>query len=492
MRQILNACVASSLIAGACLVAYKIDGAALTDAVMLSLLAVVAVAYYFGIAIAVLAAVEAFLSINYFFIDPRFTFEVANAESWFVLFGFLVVSMVIASLMRRLQNQKARAEQAQHQAELARELAEKLAQAQSEQEVLETGCSLIQRAVMRPVAVAVPGASENQFELIQPEQAMLQGVSPQAILWCCHNARMSGPGTGNWPDSGMWMLPFERLPGRFPVLIIKADKENDGELTYLRDLLGLLAGAYQRIRQETRAQQAEARVQREAMQNALLASVSHDMRTPLTAIRGAATTLLEQRSQLQEQECADLLKSIDAEAQYLARATENILLLSRLESEKGQQLALDWQAPEEIVGAVLQRYRQRVLVHALRSDVQDNVPLIKGDAMLLSQALGNLIDNALQAHCGSEPILIGVAAQDGRAVLCVQDRGEGFPANFDVTQIRKFQHINSRSKGMGLGLAIVQTIAQLHSATLQLAPRKGGGTRAALIFPAQEPGRHVE
>lgn len=466
----------------------------LTSLVMLYLLAVMAASYFLGFSVAVFTAVGSFLAINYFFIEPRYTFEVANTESWVVLFGFLVVSMVVASLVRRLQNQTARAEQARKRAEFARELSEQLAAANSEEHLLHNGCRLIHQAMCLPTGIAMPDAHGDRFELTQQFPAGLLTLEQRAVKWCCHNARAIGPGSGNWPELGMWILPFERLPGVFPVLIMqqKDAEVDDSELTYLRGLLDQLAIAYQRVRHERRAQLAEVQAQKEAVQNALLASVSHDMRTPLTAILGAATTLLEQRDDLDESEQTRLLKSVSAEAQHLTSTTENILALSRLELSSQRELSLDWQSLEEIVGAVLQRYRQRTLEHELRSDVPRGTALITADAMLLSQALGNLIDNALQAHRGAEPILISVEEQSETISLCVQDRGEGFPKDFDVGQIRKFQRINPHRKGMGLGLAIVQTIAQLHGATLQITSRDGGGTCIALVFPAQRIGEHLE
>ena len=461
----------------------------LTGTVMLHLLAVTAASYSLHFSLALLTACLSFLSINYYSIEPRHTFEVASGESWMVLSGFLVVSVVVASLSHRLKMQTHLAEKARSQAESARTLSERLAEAPNETALLKIAAELIQQTIGLPVGIAVPNP-QGGFGLCHtfPPGAIV--LDQRACQWCCQNARMIGPGTGNWPELGLWIIPFERLPGTFPLLIISkgsAPLEN-GELTFLRGLLDQISTAYQRAHQESRAKEAELHAQQESIQNALLASISHDMRTPLTAIMGATSTLLTQKNQLSESEQLRLLKSVDSEAQHLAVTTENILSLSRLESGGAHNMQLDWQSLEEIVGTVLQRYRNRQVTHELRSNIPGELPLIRGDATLLTQALGNLIDNALNAHRGSEPILIEATGDCDTVTLSVKDRGPGFPDGFDTSRIRKFQRLDSGKNGMGLGLTIVQTIARLHHADFDILPREGGGSCAVLTFPVVQGG----
>lgn len=494
MHSFQRALISLMLVVVATAAGYFFANFSLTNTVMLYLLAVTAASYFLGFPAAVLAAVGSFLAINYFFIEPRYTFEVANAESWVVLLGFLVVSMVVASLVLRLQNQTVRAELACKRAEFARELSEQLAAAHDEVQLLHSGCRLIHEATRLPAGIAIPDAQGEVFVLTQQCPADSVMLDQRAAKWCCRNARMIGPGSGNWPELDMWVLPFERLPGVFPVLIVMKGNGavDEEEITWLRGLLDQLATAWQRVRNEQRAKDAGVQAQKEAIQNALLASVSHDMRTPLTAILGATTTLLVQRAALDESEQLRLLQSVSAEAQHLVNTTENILALSRLQFGGERGMTFDWQSLEEIIGAVLLRYRDRGLPHELRSEVPPGTALIKADAVLLSQALGNLIDNALHAHRGTEPIIISTEEREDTISLCVKDRGDGFPENFRVEDIRKFQRLNLLSKGMGLGLVIVQTIAQLHGAKLQITRREGGGACVALIFPAKQMGGDIE
>ncbi len=469
---------------------YGLDRMGTTAIVMAYLLAVIAASYFFGFAAALIVAVGSFLAINFFFIEPRYTFEIANSDSWAALLGFLVVSVVVATLVKRLQKQTSEAEAARQHAEFARELAEQLAGLTEEGALMDAGCRLIHHATNLPAAIAMPDLQAERFTLEYQYPSGKISFDQRAAKWCCKNGRMIGPGTGNWPEGKTWVIPFGRLPGMLPVLVVmKGSVEaEEGEIIFLRGLVDQLATAYQRVFNERRAREAERSAREESIRNSLLASVSHDMRTPLTAILGAATALLSQRSRLTEEEQQKLLESVKAEAHYLAKTTENILSLTRLEAADGVCFAPDWQSPEEIVGDVLSRYRTRNLAHELRSRVPPEVPLIKADAVLLSQALGNLIDNALAAHRGDEPIWVGVEEDTAGVILYVEDRGSGFPENFCADDIRKFQRMEGAGKGMGLGLSIVQAIARLHHAELQISRREGGGARVALAFPAMTAG----
>lgn len=483
------------LVVAATLTGFLIAKLGTTVIAMLFLLIVIASSYFLGFPAAIFTAIGSFLAINFFFIEPRHTFEIENSDSWAALLGFLAVSIVVASLVKRLKNQTYQSNKARKYAEFSRELAEKLAGLHDENEVLDTGCQLIHNVTNLPTGIAIPDVHGDKFTLTHQYPSETVQLDQYAAKWCCQTGKMIGPGSNNWPEAGVWIMPFGWLPGVFPVLVVVKGKNEavDTEVAYLHGLLDQLATAHQRVQNEQRAKDAERRAHEESIQNALLASVSHDMRTPLTAILGATTSLLHQRAALDESEQVKLLETVRTEAHYLTNATENILSLTRLETIVERGIGQDWQSPEEIVGAVLHRYRKRTLLHELQSKVPQNIPLIRGDAVLLSQALGNLIDNALVIHHGEDPILIGAELRDSSVTLYVMDRGDGFPENFRAEHIRKFQRMNTRSKGMGLGLVIVKNIAQLHKAELQIERREGGGTCVALVFPTNmQGGKEIE
>lgn len=452
-----------------------------TGVSMLYLVAVVAVAYFSNFGIASGTAIAAFFAINYFFVAPRYTFEVAHIESWASLISFLIVSLVISTLVKRLKSQTEVSELASKRAEFSKALAENLALSNDLTSLVNDTCALLQLEFNKPFAIAQLDADKtyrlHSDSIAAPDQKALQ--------WVANNAKPIGQYTDNWPESSYWLMPFNRLPSQLPILVVGNVSADDSVEIYIaiKSCVDQISQGYQRLINNEKAKNAELIAQEEAIQSALLASISHDMRTPLTSILGAATTL--QQAHLSPEQAVHLTALIASQARYLATTTENILSLIRLESSEVKQIAMDWQSPEELIGVVTALYKNRG--ESLNFKVTSNEPelLIKGNANLLMQALVNLIDNAKQAQAGlanlnQAPILIDVVKTDDRINVSVSDRGKGFDETFTASQIKKFS--STSAKGFGLGLSIVQAIAQSHDAHLMIHNREGGGACVTLSF----------
>jgi two-component system sensor histidine kinase KdpD len=452
----------------------------ITGVTLLYLLVVVVAAYFCEFLAASLTAFLSFLAINYFFIEPRYTFEVAHVESWVSLICFLIVSMVVTSLVKQLKFQTLQAAIATKHAQFGRTLAENLALASNLKSLLQDTCKLLQAEFDKPFAVALFGKN-NTYSIANnametPDQSLLS--------WAADNGKAISPYTDYWSKSAYWLLPFNRLPSLDPILVVGNISEDDSIEIFsaIKSCVDQISLAYQRLINIEKAKQAEFSAQEEAVQNALLASISHDMRTPLTSILGAATTL--QQPNLDALQTAHLSALIASQARYLATTTDNILSLVRLESST--QIPMDWQSPEEIIGAVIALYKNRDEALDLKVTINEPELLIKGNASLLTQALVNLIDNAQNADLKHQPIEVEVNKTDNRINISVHDRGNGFSENFDASHIKKFSTGNA--KGFGLGLSIVRAIAKSHAAIFSLHNREGGGACATLSFSAPEIG----
>ncbi len=456
------------------------DALSITGVTLINLLVVVSAAYWCDFLIAVVTAFLAFLSINYFFIEPRYTFEVAHLQSWVVLGSFLIVSIVISSLVKQLKYQTEQSLIAKKQAQFARALAEKLALATYVQQLLQDTCSLLQAEFNRPFCIA-------SFEDSQYTFSVTDFTMPDARLfeWVSANGKAISPYTDYWTESithtKQWLIPFSRVPSTDPILVVDKITDDDTAQTFaaIKTCVDQVSQAYQRLIQGDKAKQAELLAQEEAIQSALLASISHDMRTPLTSILGAATTL--QQSDLAPEQAKQLTALIASQARYLADTTENILSLIRLESNQASQIAIDWQSPEELIGIATALYQSRGESLNLAVSIKDAELLIQGNANLLVQALVNLIDNAKQLHADAEPILIEVTQENNLINISVNDRGPGFDTDFNADKIKKFSSNNS--KGFGLGLSIVQAIVSLHKGLLSFRQRDDGGACVVLSFP---------
>lgn len=456
----------------------------ITGVTLLYLLAVVVGAYFCEFVVAICTAVLAFFAINYFFVEPRYTFEIAHVESLASLICFLIVAIVITSLVKQLKLQTVKANTAEKHAKFARTLAENLALANDVNQLLQDTCVLLQTEFDKPFGIVQ--SLENKSYAMPISAGAIEMPDSGLLNWVLENGKPISPYTDYWANSSYWLLPFNRLPSldsnHDPVLVVgNVNAESEIQVyTAIKSCVDQISLAHQRLINIEKTKLAEYSAQEEAMQNALLASISHDMRTPLTSILGAATTL--QQPNLSAEQSAQLSGLIVSQARYLATTTDNILSLIRLESTAANEIPMDWQSPEEIIGIVTALYKNRDESIKLKVDISAPELLIKGNANLLAQALVNLIDNAKQASLSNQAIEIAVTQTDNHINICVNDKGKGFHENFSASQIKKFA--SSTAKGFGLGLSIVKAIAEYHHANFNLYNRAGGGATAMLSFPA--------
>ena len=459
----------------------------LTGVAMSYLLLVVAVAYFQSFLSACLTGLIAFLLINYFFISPRFTFQVASNESIVSLVSFLLVSLVITSLVKRLRFQTGESMAAYKRADFAKRLAEHLSIADDINTLFQESCHLLSAEFETKIFI---GSIDGQNEIvIRPDLNEINLPAPNAMRWVADNGKPIGPFTGNWEASNYWVIPFNKLPSKDPILIVSnvGAEPSLGTLNAIKYSVGQIAMAYQRLNNLARAKKAELMAHEESIQNALLASIAHDMRTPLTSILGAATALGQKNVKLSESQNEHLTALIASQAQHLATTTENILSLIRLESSASNAIPMTLESPEEIIGIVLKLYKDRGDDLTFNVTINEQELLIYANANLLIQALINLIDNAKLSNLASnaqEAIQIEVGKKDHRIYISVLDSGEGFNDDFNITKIKKFS--STRSKGFGLGLPIVQAIANAHHADLIISNREHHGACVTLSFATPE------
>lgn len=247
-----------------------------------------------------------------------------------------------------------------------------------------------------------------------------------------------------------------------------------------------LSGLTGRLRQQeeeaaTRALQTRV----EQLRSTLLSAVSHDLRTPLASILGAATTLRDEGGRLPEAECTALLDDIAAEASRLERLVGNLLDMTRVQSG---ELALkkEWVPTDEVIGSALQRLEERLAGRPVTVTLSPAVPLLEVDPVLFEQVLVNLLENVARHTPPTAPVEVLVEPEGGGAAIIVQDRGPGLPAGIDVFE--KFvRGPTAAAGGAGLGLAICRGIAAGHGGTVDAAPRPGGGAVVTVHLPLGAP-----
>ncbi len=467
------------LLAAATLAGFLLERyVSLTSQAMLYVLAVVVASYTLPWVPSVVSAFAAVTAFNFFFVPPRWTFEVENQEHLISLFTMLAVALVISHLGTALRRETEAAWLNERRARQLQGLATELAGCTRPQDVLSLGLTSLNAAFAGPCLLA--GLTPTGELDLAPE---LVSTFQDGMQCCMREAATLGPGTGRWPGLDAWYIPLgekDQMNGAACIQNISA-ADNSGR-EHAQALCTLIAQALWRLKLTASMRAAQEESQRHHLQSTFLAAISHDLRTPLAAVVGAASSLQTQRDKLSAAEQDRLLGSILSEATYLSRVTDNTLQLVRLDN--AGELHLDWESMEEIVGAVLARVRQRDLGRRIKSRVPPGLPLLKVDPVLLAQLLENLLDNALKYS--SDAIELVVSQNYHEMHVAVQDRGPGIAPEEELAIFEPYRR-NDRSgqRGAGLGLAVCRAIASAHGGTLAVSRREGGGSTFMLTLPIE-------
>jgi len=337
-------------------------------------------------------------------------------------------------------------------------------------------------ALLRPS----PGAQD--VVLGEPDANSLAGLE-----LCAGSGRALGRGTSHHSEEPDLYLPLRGREASLGAVTLRGlgmrtlPLDQFAHAQALCDQMGL---ALQRRRVEDEARLASEQAEAQATRNAFLAAISHDYRTPLATIMGAASSLQAQGERLSAKQRDELAGRIVDETTRLVRLTDNTLQLARL-GAPGVALRCDWESAEEIVGAALRRVRRRVDGARVKARVEQGLPLLWCDAALMSQLLDNLLDNALKYSPSPLPVELVVRKLGQEVMWAVRDRGPGIePAwrsrVFDAFQRGDLAAFVQRPPGAGVGLAVCRAIAEAHAGRLSLRPRGHGGCCFECRLPLRE------
>ena len=253
----------------------------------------------------------------------------------------------------------------------------------------------------------------------------------------------------------------------------------------LETFAGQIALALERAQLADRAERASVDAKAEGLRNALLASISHDLRTPLAVISGASSSLVERGDKLDLAESKALARSIFQQSQEMSDLVANVLQMTRLE---GGAIALnrDWHALSEVVGSVLARLREPLASHTVQLELPPGLPLVRMDALLIEQVLANLLENAFKYTPSRTPIRVSAEAAGGEVLVSVEDEGPGLPPGDPEALFAKFYRGSAESAvgGVGLGLAICRAVVNLHGGRIW-AERQPKGTAFRFTLPLE-------
>jgi two-component system sensor histidine kinase KdpD len=258
------------------------------------------------------------------------------------------------------------------------------------------------------------------------------------------------------------------------------------QLHLLEAFAGLVALAVERVELETEADRIRLDIETERLRSSLLSAVSHDLRTPLSVITGASSTLLDSDQSLAPKVRRELAASILEESERLNRLVANLLDMTRLQAG-ALQVQKQWQPVEEVIGASLARLSRQLKDHPVTTDIAPDLPFAPLDDLLIQQVLVNLLENAVRYTPPGTPIKVSARKDDNSVLIDVADRGPGLPPGDPTQLFEKFYRAGDSASriGAGLGLAICRGIVKLHGGKIQAENRPGGGAVFRFSLPLE-------
>jgi two-component system sensor histidine kinase KdpD len=403
----------------------------------------------------------------------------------------LVVALTISGLAVRTKQQADLARHQERRTAVLYALSRELATHRGLATLTQLAVKHVREVFDSQAAVFV--ADLNKRLVLQLDEQLFFEFDPKesgVVQWVFDHGERAGLGSDTLPGASALYLPLVGSKGPIGVLAVRpilATRFLDTEQLHLLEVLAnQIALALERARLAEEAQQAHVSVETERMRNAILSSVSHDLRTPLATITGAASGLLEEKDQLGPAGRHELAKSIYDEAHRLDRLVRNLLDMTRLESG-AVQLQKEWHPFEEIVGAALTRLESRLNGHHVRTNFPPDLPLVLSDGVLMEQVLINLLENALKFTPPSTAIELSATASDHELVFGIADRGPGIPPGDEQRIFDKFYRAGpAREGGVGLGLTVCRGIIEAHGGRIWVEKRPGGGAVFRFTLPIEQ------
>ena len=471
------ACFAASAVAALLLQVFD-----LANVVMLFLLTVVLVALRFGRGPGVWAAMLAVLCFDFFFVQPRYSFTVNDTQYFFTFALMLGIALITGQLTARLRHEARTAAARERRATSLARLARDLSAALTVEHISEVALRTFSGVFEARVGLALPDAADG----VHSVSASGLPIDDSIAQWTYDHGQAAGQGTDTLSAAKGCYLPLKapmRVRGVLVLELAQSERLNDPqERRLLEACMSQLAIALERVHFVEVAQSTLVQMEGEKMRNTLLAAISHDLRTPLTTLIGAADTALPHAP---PGPLTELLNGIHEQATSMQRLIENLLDMARMQ-ERGVRLNRQWHSLEEVVGSALRQLREPLALHRVRTTLDPQLPLVDIDALLIERVLVNLLDNAAKYTPPGTVITVAARAVADTIVLEVSDTGPGkAPANLFEPFARGQQE--SSVAGIGLGLALAKRIVEAHGGHIHANPGQARGMHFIITLPAGTP-----
>lgn len=470
----------------------------LPNLAMIFLMAILVTAIKKGLWPSLYAVFLAVCSYNFFFTEPRFTLFVYSHHDLITLIFFLAVAILAGNLAVRLKNQIEALQDSANRNALMHDFSRKLSAALSMDDVTAAAVSMTSDAFKLKIALLMP-APENHQELSvvasKPINITLNDIDWAAAQWAFNNDKPAGLDCDTLP-AAKWLFKPLRSPNRLVGLMAIAPYERDKDASFLspeqRRMLYAFcdqtALAIERARLSVDIEESRLQNETERLRNALLSSISHDLRTPLASIMGSATTLSHMDESLTRENRADLTQNILLEAERLNRFVQNLLDMTKL-GHGAMTPKREWCGDfREILGRSMHRLQKELKHHKVEFRIDESIVNLYIDPALMEQVILNILENAVKYSPPETRIVISLEKKPEAVFLKIRDQGYGIPEADQEKVFDMFYRVragDSKVAGTGLGLAICRGIIEAHGGTIRAeAGFSGKGTVISIQLPA--------
>jgi two-component system sensor histidine kinase KdpD len=455
--------------------------------IMVYLVGIVFVATRYGRGPSVLASILSVLSFDFFFVPPHLTFAVSDTQYVVTFAVMLLVALTISSMTTRIKDQAEAAREREQRTTSLYEMSREFAHNSQVDALAHVAIRHMENLLGSQVLVLL--SSESQPFRVYGSDDAAKRLTEQEISvarWTYDHGQTAGFGTKTLPGSQGIYIPLRTPAGKIGVVGVFLPQPTQipspDQMHLLETFVNQTALAIARARLSEEAEQTQIQMEAERLRNALLSSVSHDLRTPLAAITGAASGLL-QREHTLDPNGQELALIAYEEAERLNRLVGNLLEMTRLESGS-VKVEKEWQPLEEVIGTTLLRLDRLLEDRPLQTKLPEGLPLVPIDGVLIEQVLVNLLENAVKYTPAGSPILLSAWSEGHEVVVEVADRGSGLPPGEEERIFDKFYRVRpATTSGVGLGLAICRAVIEAHGGRIWAENRTGSGAAFRFTLP---------
>ncbi len=438
----------------------------------------------------ILAALIGALSWDYYFIPPQFTLHIDKIEDVLMLFIFFIVATISGVLTSKLKAQQKLVTIREKRTNALYNLLKELATGKSLDDLIEISIKNIKKVFDADVAVIFP-VNEKKLSP-QPHSAstfQFADMEWHIANWSFFGGQKAGKFTNTLPTSDAQFIPLIGAKSKIGVIGLKFT--NDEPLhfeqeTLLEAFVNQITINFERELLNELAKKSLVFSESEKLYKTLFNSISHELKTPITTIIGGISSLSDDSISENKEMRKNLSTEINIAAERLNRLVENLLDMTRLESGQ-MKLRLDWHEITDLIESVLKRLNNELINHTVKTEIQENIPLLKFDFGLLEQALINVIHNSLIYTPEKSTIRISVKEEKDNCVIEISDNGPGFAEETLNKLFEKFYRIpGTKTGGTGLGLSIAKGFIEAHSGSISAKNRKDGGAVFIINIPIQK------